>query len=47
MKMLSENRRTWLALFVVLLLLIIAAYRIGFHRPVPAFNEEVVINLLQ
>ena len=33
----------WVALAVIAL---IAIYRIGFHRPVPGFNEEAVRNLM-
>jgi hypothetical protein len=47
MKMLPEKRHTWLLLLVVLSLLIIVIYRVGFHFPVPALNGEAVLNLLQ
>jgi len=47
MKVLLGKRRNWLALFVFIVLLIILIYRIGFHRPVPGFNEEALINFLQ
>ena len=40
---LIERYFLWIALAVLLMMLI---YRIAFHIPVPAFNEEAIKNLM-
>jgi hypothetical protein len=40
----DKNRILWLVLLVVILSAL-AIYRIGFHRPVPGFNEEAMKSL--
>jgi preprotein translocase subunit SecY len=45
MKVLRDREMTlWLLLLLAVVLLLI--YRIGFHIPVPGFDEEAVRNLL-
>ena len=47
MKLLPDRNKTLWLLLLLAVILIIAIYRIGFHIPVPAFNEEAMSNLLQ
>jgi len=44
MKVLPVRRRFLWAVLVVVIIIII--YRIGFHRPVPGFNEEAIRKLM-
>jgi hypothetical protein len=44
MKALQDNNTPWLLLFIAVLTAV-AIYRIGFHTPVPGFNEKAVKSL--
>jgi len=47
MKVLPDTNKILWLLLLLAVILAIAIYRIGFHIPVPAFDEEAISNLLR